>query len=177
MLMHAYRYYLTENLSLHRSHTNTLSDEDVPFSCNFFFTPVNKSVCKENYIQQKIKKLSSNKRSYSVCKYSDTACGKRVSDSHSDACFLSYYSKGNEINYNGKFSCNDEKIVCRHFSYWWVNKKKPNFDDISSQEKIINNREVCDFSVIKESFFLMAIRQSLFISRFTKFLKYFIRLL
>ncbi|MCK5894553.1 MAG: ShET2/EspL2 family type III secretion system effector toxin [Endozoicomonadaceae bacterium] len=136
--------------------------------------PVRKSKCKKNYLQQKIKQLLSEDRLYSARKHSDTACPNKqkgvcavvssigihkscvtdqMVDNHSDDYILSYFSKGEKIDYNCKVWRNNEKITCSHFSYWWVNKKNPNFDDIDSPEKIIKNNDIYDDSMMNQYFY------------------------
>ncbi|MCK5894552.1 MAG: ShET2/EspL2 family type III secretion system effector toxin [Endozoicomonadaceae bacterium] len=141
--MHAYHCYLKENLSLHGSHTNTSPDEDISLLCVFSYRLVSKSKHKESYITQKIKQLSSEQRQYTGRKFSG-------SDDHSNVYFLSYFSKGEKIDYNCKVTRNNEVIVCGCFSHWWVNTKKPDFNDINSPEKIINNRELYDSVMLNE---------------------------
>ncbi|MCK5894888.1 MAG: ShET2/EspL2 family type III secretion system effector toxin [Endozoicomonadaceae bacterium] len=198
--MYVDQCYQKENFISQELHINMPSGENVGPPYVFASKSVSESKDKESYIQQKINKLSNERREYSVCKFSEISYLKKtymklaeayadtsvlirilvglliismavidvvvsligacklylmnkISDNRPDAIFLSYYSKGNEINYNGVAHRNNKYIKCNSLAYWWVSKKKPNFDDINSPEKIRNNHEIHGESKLNEDYY------------------------
>ena len=188
---------------LHKLPSKMPTYEDVGSLSTFASKSVRQSKNKKSYLQQKINKLSNERRQYSVRKLSKTSYLEKVAiklsatfatawlpirilvvlliismaiidtvvsligscksylmnkinDDHPDIVFLSYYSKGNKVQYNCLASLNNEKMSCDNLSYWWVSNKKPNFDDINSLEKISNNHEIYDFKKLSNDYYFNA---------------------